>query len=208
MTVDDHPWSKRSLHFYATWFEQNNISTQNNRDLNYVKVQGAGRYVGTSITIFNTCTLPNNRTWWGEGDDKVYVDGESFPSIFGTGTEDYFGYAWCRPQRFSTPFVSQPLGEGNKKWGYTNNNRYHLLDDIPFNKSLQFDMEILHPFKKNMNYAAATFFYARPGSTHNVVPNVESVRRAVALHRDDVLAVKPTKLEPNKKLETMDTPAP
>ena len=193
LTVDDYQWTDRSLHFNATWFELRNISTQNRSDLNYVTVKGAGRYVGTSITIFNTCTLPNDQTWWGEGDDKVYVDEEAFPSIFGTGTEDYFGYAYCRPQRFHTPFISQPRGEGNKKWGYSNNNRYHLLDDIPFNTSLQFDMEIWHPFRKNMNYAAATFFYARPGATCNISPNVDSVRHKIALHRDDVISVAPSR---------------
>lgn len=192
-TVDDYQWDERSLTFHATWFELRNISTQNRSDLNFVTVKGTGRYVGTSITIFNTCTLPNNQTWWGEGDDKVYVDGETFPSIFGTGTEDYFGYAYCRPQRFHTPFISQPRGEGNKKWGYSNNNRHHVLDDIPFNTSVQFDMEIWHPFRKNMNYAAASFFYARPGSTVNILPNVDSVRHKVALHRDDVISVKPSR---------------
>ena len=191
-TVDDYEWNDRSLYFHATWFELRNISTQNRTDLNYVTVKGAGRYVGTSITIFNTCTLTNNQTWWGEGDDKVYVDGETFPSIFGTGTEDYFGYAYCRPQRYYTPFISQPRGEGNKKWGYSNNNRYHLLDDIPFNKSVQFDMEIWHPFRKNMNYAAATFFYARPGATTNILPDVDAVGHKVALHRDDVISVEPS----------------
>ncbi len=185
-TVDSYKWDDRSLYFNATWFELRNISTVNRSDLNYVTVLGAGRYVGTAITIFNTCTLPNNQTWWGEGDDKVYVDGEVFPSIFGTGTEDYFGYAYCRPQRYCTPFISQPRGEGNKKWGYTNNNRYHLLDDIPFTESIKFDMEIWHPFRKNMNYAAATFFYADADAKQNIVPDVASVRHKVALHRDDV----------------------
>jgi hypothetical protein len=185
--TDDYQWDERSRYFHATWFELRNISTQNRSDLNYVTVLGAGRYVGTSISIFNTCTLKNNQTWWGEGDDKVYVDGEIFPSIFGTGTEDYFGYAYCRPQRYYTPFISQPRGEGNKKWGYSNNNRYHLLDDIPFTESIKFDMEIWHPFRKNMNYAVATFFYADAGSTNSVIPNIASVRHRVALHRDDVL---------------------
>ena len=59
-----------------------------------------------------------------------------------------------------------------------------------------------------MNYAAATFFYARPGATHNVVPNVDSVRRKVALHRDDVLAVKPTNPEPATEAKPADQPAP
>ena len=194
VVVDDYQWDQRSLYFHATWFELRNLNTEARSDLNFVTVEGAGRYVGTSITIFNTCTLTNNRTWWGEGDDKVYVDGETFPSIFGTGTEDYFGYAYCRPQRFSTPFISQPRGEGNKKWGYSNNNRYHLLDDIPFNKSIQFDMEIWHPFRKNMNYAAATLFYARPGAKSNVVPDMDAARHKIALHRDEVVSQKEQRL--------------
>lgn len=185
--VDNYKWDATSRYFHATWFELRNISTQNRCDLNYVIVRGSGRFVGTSITIFNTCTLPNNATWWGEGDDKFYVDGETFPSIFGTGTEDYFGYAFCRPQRYWNPFISQPRGEGNKKHGYTNNNRYHFLDNVPFNESIKFDMEVWHPFRKNMNYAAATFFYADKNSTNSVIPNEASVKHKVALKREDVI---------------------
>ena len=66
-------------------------------------------YVGDCLTLFNTVYA-----WRGEGDEKIYVDGESFPSHFGTGTEDYYGYAWCRPERFTGhPFIAQPDGSGN-----------------------------------------------------------------------------------------------
>ena len=46
-------------------------------------------------------------TWvgGGEGDEKVYVDGETFPSHFGTGTEDYYGYAWGRYE----PWINHPF---------------------------------------------------------------------------------------------------
>ena len=49
--------------------------------------------------------------WWGEGDEKFYVDGERFPSTFGTGSEDYVGYAWSAEApfpMFESPFASQP----------------------------------------------------------------------------------------------------
>ena len=46
-------------------------------------------YVGDTLTVMNP--IP---TWWGEGDAKIWVDGEKFPSIFGTGTEDYYAYFW------------------------------------------------------------------------------------------------------------------
>ena len=180
-------WTKRSLYFHATWFEESNISTKNKRDMNYITVLGKGRYVGTSITVYNTDKRGPGQTWWGEGDDKVYVDGETFPSIFGTGTEDYFGYAWCRPQRFYLPYVSQPRGEGNKKVGYSNNNRYHMLDSIPFKESIKFDMELWHPFKANMNYAVATFYYANKDATDNSTRKITQVKKPVAITRDDVL---------------------
>ncbi len=46
--------------------------------------------------------------WWGEGDEKFFVDGERFPSTFGTGTEDYFGYAWCSEKTFIRAFHRIP----------------------------------------------------------------------------------------------------
>ncbi|MDA1018314.1 MAG: DUF2961 domain-containing protein, partial [Planctomycetota bacterium] len=52
--------------------------------------------------------------------------------------------------------------------GYTTTSRIRVLDAIPFHSSLRFDMEAWHmPDWKRMEYAAATFWYARPGATHN-----------------------------------------
>jgi hypothetical protein len=159
-------WDERSMHFHAAWFELNSIDTTIKRDVNYNTITGRGVYVGDTLTIFNS-----HPDWWGEGDEKIWVDGESFPSHFGTGTEDYYGYAWCRPQVFSFPFHSQPNGSGNKTVGTSTNNRYRTLDAIPFKQSIQVDMELWHPFYAPMNYAPATFWYARPGSQSKVEPN-------------------------------------
>ena len=53
-------------------------------------VQGQGQYVGTYLAWG-----VNNTGWWGEGEIKFYLDGDGeFPTICGTGTEDYFGGAW------------------------------------------------------------------------------------------------------------------
>jgi len=159
-------WDDRSMYFHAAWYELNNIDTRIKRDINYNTVHGQGVYVGDTLTVFNS-----HPDWWGEGDEKIRVDGESFPSHFGTGTEDYYGYAWCRPQVFSFPFHSQPNGSGNKTVGTSTNNRYRTLDAIPFKQSIQVDMELWHPFHAPMNYAPATFWYARPGSQSRVEPN-------------------------------------
>ena len=164
---------ERSMHFYAWYNETKNMDTSTKFDYNFVTITGKGRYVADGLTIFSYYPEGSGHDWWGEGDEKIFVDGEDFPSHFGTGTEDYYRYAYCRPQPFSFPSISQPIGDGNKTPGLTVNNRYRLLDDIPFEKSFSFFMEIWHPFYDRMDYAPATFWYAFPGckfyntTTHN-----------------------------------------
>ena len=63
--------------------------------------------MGDTLAVVNGAAA-----WWGEGDEKIYVDDESFPSHFGTGTEDYYGYAWCRAKSFSSPFHANRKGAG------------------------------------------------------------------------------------------------
>ena len=55
---------------------------------------------------------PPGAAWWGEGDEKIYVDGEAFPSLFGTGTEDYFGYAWSTTETFAHAYHAQTRAPG------------------------------------------------------------------------------------------------
>ena len=153
----------RSMHFYAWYNETKNVDCSTKFDYNFVTITGKGRYVADGLTIYNDSQNEKSVKWWGEGDEKIFVDDESFPSHFGTGTEDYYRYAHCRPETFSYPNVSQPIGDGNKTPGLTVNNRYRLLDDIPFEKSLAFFMEIWHPYCYRMDYAPATFWYALPG---------------------------------------------
>jgi hypothetical protein len=51
--------------------------------------------------------------WYGEGDDMIFIDGEEWPpSLHGTGTEDYFGTAWCPQQQYSAPYHGITLGGG------------------------------------------------------------------------------------------------
>ncbi len=173
----DWQWDDRSMHFHAAWHLAADLPTQTNEpadrgafDFNYVTVDGRGVYVGDTLTLFNGATR-----WWGEGDEKVYVDGETFPSHFGTGTEDYYGYAWCRPEKFSSPFHAQPYGNGNFHLDMSVNSRYRLMDGIPFTKALKFDMEIWHWAKTIIDYAPTTFWYARPGATCSVQPDAAAV---------------------------------
>ncbi|MEL7266629.1 MAG: DUF2961 domain-containing protein, partial [Planctomycetota bacterium] len=109
LTISTKPWqwTESSMHFHADWRTDQALSTgiaktQDKRDgvvdLDFLDAGGKGVMVGDSIMLFSGAAR-----WWGEGDEKIFVDGEVFPSHFGTGTEDYYGYAWCRPETFSRP---------------------------------------------------------------------------------------------------------
>ncbi|TKG95600.1 DUF2961 domain-containing protein [Puteibacter caeruleilacunae] len=174
-------WNDRSMHFGAAWHQFTNINSKPDRDLNYVTLEGEGVYVGDALTLFDI-----SPQWWGEGDEKIFVDNDSFPSHFGTGSEDYYGYAWCMKAPFSSPFVTQPDGSGNESVGFTVNCRYRLLDGIPFSKKLHFDMELMHWQKSRLNYAPTVYWYARPGISCNIDPSPEAAKYPVALTPDDV----------------------
>ena len=159
-------WDERSLLFHANWRFQSAINTEPPSDWNYIEIHGRGVYVGDTLTAFNRSDL-----WYGEGDERVYIDGESFPSHLGTGTEDYYGYAWGMTGFFSSPFISQPQNDAPKGWkGFTTTSRVRLLDGIPLRTSLKLDMEIRHHTSTQLDYAVGTFWYARPGATHNRPP--------------------------------------
>jgi hypothetical protein len=183
-------WDNQSCYFHAAWKQWADVKTQSNDkakdhgafDLNWITVKGQGTYVGDVLTLFNTAN-----TWWGEGDEKIYVDGEVFPSHIGTGTEDYYGYAWCKPNFFESAFHAQPSGDGNLKPGFTVNSRYRSLDAIPFQKSIQFDMELWHWAQTTMSYAPATFWYARGGATWDVKPDEKEAKRPIPRTVDDII---------------------
>jgi len=186
-------WSKNSMYFGTSWHQYTGLNTGEMKDnegnggpfdINYVELTGKGVYVGDAITLFNTVYA-----WWGEGDEKIFVDYESFPSFIGTGTEDYYGYAWCRPEKFANhPFIGQPDGSGNFNPGYTINIRHRGLDAIPFNRNLKFDFEMWHWTRATINYAPVSFWYMLPGGKTNISPDVEGARAKVALKRSDIIS--------------------
>ncbi len=160
--VADWAWDDRSMHFHATWRHEYPIPTKEKKDWNYVEVAGQGVYAGDMLAVLNPTTV-----WWGEGDEKIYVDGESFPSHFGTGTEDYYGYAWGDWHFFEGPLHAQPRVDGPVTLGHTTVFRTRSLDAIPFARSFRMDMEVWHHRSVEMAYAATTWYYARPGATDN-----------------------------------------
>ena len=109
--IVDHSPLKTSFedfgYFHVKWHK--NIESKNSQgDWLILETKGRGRFVGTVLNVWN----PGGR-WWGEGDEKFYVDGEKFPSTIGTGSEDYFGFAWCFAKHYSRAYHSQTLNHNN-----------------------------------------------------------------------------------------------
>jgi len=182
--VADWTWTDRTMYFHSSWRGDDHIAVFGNNyvlgeEWNYVTVRGKGVYVGDTMAVFNRPLVSKN-SWWGEGDEKIYVDGELFPSHFGTGTEDYFGYAWGTAAPFEAPFHAQPRGDANKGSGHTTNTRTRMLDRIPFQKSFRMNMELMNwRSGGTVDYATTTYWYARDGANGNGQTSPARVRRKI-----------------------------
>jgi hypothetical protein len=177
--VGDWKWDERSMYFNAGWRGQYPVPTRPYSDWNYVTLTGRGVYVGDALTVMN----PVER-WWGEGDEKIWVDGENFPSIFGTGTEDYYGYSWGGRSTdfYEHPFHAQPrCGNYNKlnrkttdernTFGFSTETRTRSLDAMQFSSSFQLDMEVWSWTDCDMGYGVGVYWYGDHATTSNRKPD-------------------------------------
>lgn len=160
-----YKWTAASMLFHAKWRAEFDVPTEPKIDWNYLTASGQGVFAGVAFGIDNPV-----KDWWGEGDEKIYVDGEKFPSHFGTGTEDYYGYAWCFPGLFVHAYHNQPRCDGPGNYGRTSVNRFHILDRIPFTKEFKFDMELWHWKKCQVNMTVIDYWYAQPGARDTFPP--------------------------------------
>lgn len=102
-----------------------------------LETEGRGHYVGTVLSV-----QARSPYWFGEGDARIYVDGDTLPTIQGTGTEDYFLSAWGL-DKHSWPFfgctvlTDDPSNLGMRATMY----RWHVDDPIRFTRSLRFELE-------------------------------------------------------------------
>ncbi|MBI3920890.1 MAG: DUF2961 domain-containing protein [Armatimonadetes bacterium] len=103
-------------------------------------VKGKGQYVGTYMAW-----QQNNLGWWGEGEIKAFLDGDTeFPTICGTGTEDYFGGAWGFGSNFTAPYLGYPFGSCDGKPGNRHGlYRFHIMDPLRFEADLKVTMQAI-----------------------------------------------------------------
>jgi hypothetical protein len=140
--------SADAAYFHAQWRRSNPLPYKTVHTL-LDGVRGQGHYVGTYLAWG-----VNNNGWWGEGEIKFFMDGDKeFPTICGTGTEDYFCGAWdfelpigqyCA---FNTPYsglcqVTKPDGlyKSQQRFGMY---RWHIMDPIRFEQDLSVTIQAL-----------------------------------------------------------------
>ncbi len=137
-----------SAYFHAQWRRSNPLPYMEDHVL-LDGVQGQGHYVGTYLAWG-----VNNNGWWGEGEVKFFMDGDTdWPTICGTGTEDYFGGAWDWEHPMgqygvhSTAYQGLPqviktdgLYRSQQRFGMY---RWHVMDPIRFKEDLRVTVQAL-----------------------------------------------------------------
>ena len=138
------------------------VSEDRRPDWTLLKTAGRGRFCGAMLHAWvpKGGTYPPvapGHAWWGEGDEKFFVDGEHFPSTFGTGTEDYFGYAWGHGGLFQMPYHGQTMTQNNH--GHQSVFRWQVPDAVPFTQSFEGYLEKYFPNDLPARYATTVCWY-------------------------------------------------
>ena len=126
-------------YFHAQW--RRDVSSRSNPSHTILDgVRGRGRYVGTFLAYTQL-----SDGWFGEGEVKFFIDGDGkFPTINGTGTEDYFGASYGFPENYSTAYAGNTLShsgsDGPPKWSLY---RWHIMDPVSFQKDLKVNIQTL-----------------------------------------------------------------
>ncbi len=141
------------------WKDPSNCTDSNN--YLFCEVEGHGHFVGVNYYVHSP-----SPPWPGEGDDMFLVDGEPWPCLHGTGTEDYFNTAWGPDEHFLHPYFGIAYAPGRNNddprfgWiGRMHYYRFHLEDPIRFEKSLRASIEHGHANGLVLDLASVAYWY-------------------------------------------------
>jgi hypothetical protein len=206
------PLSDDTLFFHAHWrrenptngwapqeIQTNSLETQvknlDGKD-NYVilETEGAGQYIGCNHSVAHF-----QGTWWGEGDDMIFIDDDTWPpSYHGTGGEDYFSQGWGM-QKNAYPFCGTIIHEEdvpNHQVSY----RWHLPDPVRFNTRIKVTMENGHANHLRDDWSTTAYWYQTlPGPKLDILPVDQRIPRkpqfppADNLPGPDLKALDPTR---------------
>lgn len=139
---------------------------------NYVfaDIKGKGHFVG--INYYVHCPTP---MWYGEGDDMWFIDGETMPSLIGTGTEDFFNTSWCPKEKFSHPHFGYPRVNNDIGWlGRTHVYRFFINDPVYFETSLKATIEHGHENNLTLDLATVAYWYQDKANVLPPAPSKET----------------------------------
>jgi len=136
-TVGDQH-DEHTLYFHSYWRRENYTTLR--RDMTILPhVEGRGRFLGChlGVRLHPSCT----NFWWGEGEVKVYLDGDTeYPTLCGTGTEDYIGTGYGQGI-FSHPFQgNQFISEKKDAYGFY---RFHVPDPVYFQEEVRVTIQVM-----------------------------------------------------------------
>lgn len=140
--LTDVPHSDQTLYFHTHWRRER--WTTLGQDFTILpQVHGRGRYLGAYIGVIQK---PGNKGWWGEGEVKIYLDGdEAYPTLVGTGTEDYVGTGWGLAN-FSERYQGGHMDED----GMISMYRFHVADPVIFTTDCKVTLQQLGNIYKHM----------------------------------------------------------
>ncbi|MBE7178244.1 MAG: DUF2961 domain-containing protein [Mucilaginibacter polytrichastri] len=163
--AEKRPWDKqRSLYFHADWRQEKKVPirrTEEDRPIEWT----ISRYTGRGIFVGETFSINNHmHKWYGEGDQKLWVDDDRFPSEYGTGLEDYYNTSWAPVVLYQTPFANATRADYEDSYGENTFTRTRNLDIVPFRKRFHFTVEMLGWENGTGDVSTTSYWYGRPGA--------------------------------------------
>ena len=127
-----------ALYFHAWW--QRDRATRLGEDFRILpRISGKGRFLGASVTVLTHPVY--EKTWWGEGEVKIALDGDrsDAPTLVGTGAEDYIGTAWGQGA-YINRFQGAPIAtwDGEGRWTFY---RFHIPDPVWFHRGIEVSLQ-------------------------------------------------------------------
>lgn len=187
ITYQETEVPKEAAYFHAQW--RRKLTAEENPYVILDDVKGSGKYIGTFLAVQQL-----QDDWFGEGEAKFYIDGDDeFPTIAGTGLEDYFIHSYGFPSISSSLYVGNVLekerhwdgvgGYKGRKWSLY---RWHIPDPIYFQEDIKLTLQALggvpgHPQpgfnKRSDDFASVAFWYQT--EPHNPFPPLPSLETRV-----------------------------
>lgn len=170
-------WKDAYLYFHAYW--QRDTATKLAQDFEILpQLEGKGRFLGTNVGV--AANPAYRKSWFGEGEVKIYLDDDkAYPTLNGTGTEDYIGTAWGQGK-----FINQYTGcsvadDSLLQWSFY---RYHIPDPVVFRTGCRVTMQQLGGDNTD---SVAT--YQREGTALIPVANIDAKQQYNYYSKDSIV---------------------